>query len=84
MHLSQRGWRIVNQSPLAVVCIEPSNQSNIRKIVDRVLATGKAWVSVASFEGREVIRACVTSGETTENDVADLVECLEEAKTWTH
>jgi glutamate/tyrosine decarboxylase-like PLP-dependent enzyme len=84
VHLSQRGWRIVNQSPLAVVCTEPSDQSNIRKIVNRVLATGKAWVSVASFEGREVIRACVTSGETTENDVADLVECLEEAKTWTH
>ena len=84
VHLSQRGWRIVNQSPLAVVCIEPSDQSNIREIVNRVLATGKAWVSVASFEGREVIRACVTSGETTENDVADLVECPEEAKTWTH
>ena len=82
--LAQCGWRVVNQSPLAVVCTEPPDQSNIREIVSRVLATGKAWVSVASFEGREVIRACVTSGETTENDVADLVECLEEAKTWTH
>jgi hypothetical protein len=63
--------------------MEPPEQSNIREIVDRVLATGKAWVSVASFEGREVIRACAASGETTDNDVADLVECLEEAKAWT-
>ena len=82
--LRRAGWRIVNESRLAVVCIEPPDQSNVKEIVKRVLATGKAWVSVASFEGREVIRACVTSGETTESDVADLVECLEEAKTWTH
>jgi aromatic-L-amino-acid/L-tryptophan decarboxylase len=78
--LTQGGWRVANQSPLAVVCIEPPDQSNVREIVDRVLATGKAWVSVGSFEGRDVIRACVTSGETTENDVVELVECLEEAK----
>ena len=84
LRLTRGGWRVVNQSPLAVVCIEPPDQSDIREIVSRVLATGKAWVSVASFEGREVIRACVTSGEATENDVADLVDCLEEAKAWTH
>jgi glutamate/tyrosine decarboxylase-like PLP-dependent enzyme len=84
LRLTRGGWRVVNQSPLAVVCIEPPDQNNIREIVNRVLATGKAWVSVASFEGREVIRACVTSGETIENDIADLVECLEEAKVWTH
>lgn len=82
--LSQGGWRVVNQSPLAVVCIAPPDEGNVKDIVSRVLATGKAWVSAASFEGREVIRACVTSGETTENDIAVLVECLEEAKTWTH
>jgi len=84
LRLTRGGWRVVNQSPLAVVCIEPPDQNDIREIVSRVLATGKAWVSVASFEGREVIRACVTSGEATENDVADLVDCLEEAKAWTH
>ena len=82
--LTQAGWRVVNESRLAVVCFEPSDQSKVKDIVNRVLATGKAWVSVASFEGREVIRACVTSGEATENDITDLVECLEEAKTWTH
>jgi glutamate/tyrosine decarboxylase-like PLP-dependent enzyme len=84
LRLTRGGWRVVNQSPLAVLCIEPADQTDIRKIVDRVLTTGKAWVSVTTFEGREVIRACVTSGETTENDIADLVDCLEEAKEWTH
>jgi glutamate/tyrosine decarboxylase-like PLP-dependent enzyme len=76
------GWRVINQSPLGVVCIEPPYAKDAREIVDNVLATGKAWVSVASFEGREVIRACVVSGETTENDIADLVDCLEQAA-WT-
>jgi hypothetical protein len=43
-----------------------------------VLTSGKAWVSVTCFEGQEIIRACVTSGEKTENDIAALVDRLEE------
>jgi hypothetical protein len=44
-----------------------------------VLASGKAWISTAMFEGRPVIRACVTHGETTSGDVDILVAALEEA-----
>lgn len=77
--LATSGWRVINQSPLGVLCIEPSRK-NAKEIVSRVLASGKAWVSVASFGGQEVIRACVTSGETTQEDIADLVNCLENVK----
>jgi hypothetical protein len=52
----------------------------MRTIVGRVLASGQAWVSVAQFEGRPVIRACVTHGETTPEDVAVLVEALDAAR----
>jgi hypothetical protein len=34
-------------------------------------------VATATFEGREIIRTCVTHGETTQDDVAELVNILE-------
>jgi hypothetical protein len=45
-----------------------------------VLASGGAWVSVAMFEGREIIRACVTHGETTPADIFSVMELLENAR----
>jgi glutamate/tyrosine decarboxylase-like PLP-dependent enzyme len=79
--LGARGWSIANRSPLAVVCAEPPPGSPApRAIVDRVLASGRAWVSAAEFEGRPVVRACVTHGETTDADVAILVSALAAAR----
>jgi glutamate/tyrosine decarboxylase-like PLP-dependent enzyme len=75
--LVARGWSIANSSPLAVLCIKPPpGVEDIRSIVRRVLASGRAWVAVASFEGSEIIRACVTHGETTADDVVELVHTL--------
>jgi glutamate/tyrosine decarboxylase-like PLP-dependent enzyme len=76
--LVARGWRVRNQSLLGVLCIDAPSNTTAEEIVRLVLASGKAWVSVACFEGHKVIRACVTSGETTENDIAALADCLEE------
>lgn len=71
------GWSVVNDSPLAVLCIEPpAGSADVRTIVDRVLASGRAWVSVTEFVGRSVIRACITSGEASDSDIRVLVEEL--------
>jgi glutamate/tyrosine decarboxylase-like PLP-dependent enzyme len=78
--LLARNWRIVNQSPLAVLCIEPPDRDcDIKAIVRQVLASGRAWIAAAGFEGRDVIRACVTSGETTPDDIYELSGALEAA-----
>jgi glutamate/tyrosine decarboxylase-like PLP-dependent enzyme len=78
--LLTKGWSIINQSSLAVLCILPSTgSSDVSSIVRRVLASGRAWVSVAMFEGRQVIRACVTHGETRSEDIMELVNALEAA-----
>jgi len=78
--LSARGWRIANDSPVGVLCVEPPpGFGDVRSIVSRVLASGRAWVAAAKFEERDVIRACVTSGETTSQDVAELVNALRAA-----
>jgi glutamate/tyrosine decarboxylase-like PLP-dependent enzyme len=78
--LVARGWSIANSSPLAVLGIKPPpGVDDIRSIVGRVLASGRAWVAVASFEGSDIIRACVTHGETTEADIIELVHTLTDA-----
>jgi glutamate/tyrosine decarboxylase-like PLP-dependent enzyme len=76
--LVARGWLIANDSPLAVLCITPRpGFGDARSIVGRVLASGRAWVAAATFEGGDIIRACVTHGETTPDDIAELVNVLQ-------
>lgn len=78
--LLERGWRAINDSPLAVLCtappVSPGNASDIRLIVSHLLASGRAWVARTTFEGQEVVRICVTHGETTLADVDELVAGL--------
>jgi glutamate/tyrosine decarboxylase-like PLP-dependent enzyme len=75
--LEERGWRIVNDSPLAVLAaVPPPGLGEPGAIVARVLASGRAWVSLAKFEERDVIRICITHGETSAEDLATLIEAL--------
>ena len=76
--LEARGWTVVNDAAMAVVCARPPEGSAaVADIVAAVLASGQAWLSKAAFEGKDVVRACVTHGQTTEDDidlVADLLD----------
>ncbi|HEU5443306.1 MAG TPA: pyridoxal-dependent decarboxylase [Steroidobacteraceae bacterium] len=79
--LRARGWSIVNDSPLAVLCVQPpAGSAPAREIVRKVLASGRAWVGVARYEGDEVVRICATHGEATIADVDELVAALEAAR----
>jgi hypothetical protein len=65
---------------VGVVCAEPPvGASTAREVVRRVVASGHAWVSVATFEGHEVVRACVTNGKTTRRDIMATVGALQAA-----
>jgi glutamate/tyrosine decarboxylase-like PLP-dependent enzyme len=78
--LAEREWRIANDSSLAVLCVEPpTGAAEARAIASRVLASGRAWVAVAKYEGRDVIRICVTHGEATIDDIDELVSALSDA-----
>jgi len=79
--LAARGWKIANDSRLAVLCVlPPAGSAPVREIVRRVLASSRAWVAVAKLEGREVVRICATHGETAITDVDELVSALEAAR----
>jgi glutamate/tyrosine decarboxylase-like PLP-dependent enzyme len=82
--LVELGWHVVNVSPVAVLCLTPPVGSlDVKTIVGRVLASGRAWISTTEFEGAPVIRACVTHGETSAQDVDELVAALEAARSYT-
>jgi len=71
------GWSVLNDSPVAVLVVAPPPELGTpRAIVRRILESGAAWVSTARFEERDVIRICVTHGETSDEDVAVLVNAL--------
>jgi glutamate/tyrosine decarboxylase-like PLP-dependent enzyme len=75
------GCAILNDSPVAVLCIQPPPRlGDARSIVGRIQSTGRVWVAAATFEGREIIRACVTHGETTPDDISELVTALRAAE----
>jgi aromatic-L-amino-acid/L-tryptophan decarboxylase len=75
--LERRGWTVVNDSPLALLNVVPPRAlGEPRAVVERVVKSGRAWVSLARFEEREVIRICVTHGETSDADIGILVEAL--------
>jgi glutamate/tyrosine decarboxylase-like PLP-dependent enzyme len=76
--LVARGWTVANDSPLAVLdVVPPAALGEVRTLVRRVVAAGRAWVAPTNFEGRDVVRICATHGETSESDIAALVASLD-------
>jgi glutamate/tyrosine decarboxylase-like PLP-dependent enzyme len=75
--LEAQGWSIANDSPLAVLsAVPPAALGDARTVVERVLKSGRAWVSLARFEERDVVRICVTHGETSDEDLSILIQAL--------
>jgi aromatic-L-amino-acid decarboxylase len=75
------GWTVANDPSLAVLCVEPpAGSTAVRQIVERVVASGRAWIAPTRFEGRDVVRICATHGESSEWDIAELVAALQWAR----
>ena len=81
--LRERGWEVVNRTPLPVICFVPdgpADAADLARIAAAVEATGEAWISVARLDGRPALRACIISHRTTEADVDTLCDSLERAR----
>lgn len=79
--LRAAGWRIVNDSPLPLVCFThdaiDGRHLTTQSVVDRVLARGRCWISQVMLPRRTAaLRACITSFDTDESDLAVLMEDL--------
>lgn len=72
--LRQTGWRIVNSTPLPLVCFTRDGL-DATKFLSALYARQIAWMSEARLrpDSQPVIRACVTSFRTTEVDIRQIV-----------
>ncbi|CAN5583929.1 aspartate aminotransferase family protein [soil metagenome] len=82
--LSEHGWRLVNDSPLAIVCFThptiEGGRPSAAEVVERVVGGGRAWISQVRLGGSVIaLRACITSHRTQPADVDILVDELERA-----
>jgi aromatic-L-amino-acid/L-tryptophan decarboxylase len=82
--LGERGWPVVNETPLPLVCFtHPRIVGGQRAATDVAFAVqqgGRAWISDAALRGDErVLRACITSFRTQPQDLDVLLDELDRA-----
>ncbi|WP_149261897.1 pyridoxal-dependent decarboxylase [Actinomadura sp. K4S16] len=82
--LAATGWEVVNDTPLPVVCFaDPGDRTwdHHDALARTVVESGRAWISPVRLDGRAALRACVISHRTTAEDVEDLVDAVNKART---
>jgi aromatic-L-amino-acid/L-tryptophan decarboxylase len=77
---AEPGWNVVAPRPFSVVCFrrDASDEENTA-IMDRVNASGEAFLSHTELHGRTVLRLAVGSYRTTEDDVRRAWDALRSA-----
>ena len=79
-NLKKAGWSQANRSLMGVSCmVPPEGHDAVQRYVDAVHADGRFWISKAMFEGKPVLRACVTNGRTDEATIDQLTDSLKTA-----
>jgi glutamate/tyrosine decarboxylase-like PLP-dependent enzyme len=81
--LGASGWRIVNDTPLPLVCfVDPAGEAERQKaIAAAVVASGEAWISTTVLgEGVTALRACITNYRTQPEDIEALGQSLQRAR----
>lgn len=86
--LRERGWQIVNDTPLPIVCFVDASDGAERagaRFLDAVaratIASAGGWLSVPRFaNGARALRACVNNHRTEALDIDRLVDALDAAR----
>jgi aromatic-L-amino-acid decarboxylase len=77
------GWRIVNDTPLPLVCFTqprfdgPTADERHVQLVAEIVGRGAVWISTVRVRDETAVRACITSHRTSEADLDTLVDELE-------
>ncbi len=78
--LREKGWIIKNKTQLPIVCFThpnlQSDENRVVKLVDKIIDSGKAWLSTYPIGGENTLRACITTYSTTEKEIVELMELL--------
>ncbi|AHG93575.1 Pyridoxal-dependent decarboxylase (plasmid) [Gemmatirosa kalamazoonensis] len=82
--LRERGWIVVNDTPLPLACFTHprirAGERTTAAVVSAVQARGHAWISDVALTGDErVLRACITNYKTVPADLEILLDELDRA-----
>jgi len=73
------GWKVINDSVLPILCIVPIEEGpSVATICQRVVDSGKAWLSVYPVSGVPSLRICITNYQTSSEHLEQLVTLLNE------
>ena len=79
--LTDRGWRIVNDTRLPVLCFThprlEGNPSEVRRVVRSLQAEGRLWISDVRISDQTVLRACICNHRTRSEHLLELVTRLD-------
>ena len=84
--LRDHGWRIVNDTPLPLVCFTDDNAAwdlaHCQRVANAVIASGQAWMSTIQVgtQKQPALRACITSFRTEPRHVETLLAALNQAR----
>jgi len=70
--LAAAGWSVVNSTPLPLICFTRDGL-DVSTFLEGLRKYQIAWMSESHIGGQPVIRACITSFKTTEDDIRDVV-----------
>lgn len=70
--LHDSGWRVVNDTPLPLVCFTREGL-DVQACLDAIRRRQIAWMSATQLAGVPAVRACITSYKTTEGDIRAVV-----------
>ncbi len=77
--LREKGWVIENNSPLPIVCFsrEEYHSKEMTTIVNKINASGKAWLSSYQIQGVDTCRVCITNYMTDSAELHELINILD-------
>ncbi|UTW63990.1 aminotransferase class V-fold PLP-dependent enzyme [bacterium SCSIO 12741] len=83
--LIKNGWDIKNNTDLPVVCFTKGEFETdpifTKTILDNILSNGKSWLSIYPIKGAPTFRACITNYNTTETEIDELIDELNQEVT---
>ena len=78
--LQNSGWVVLNDTPLPLVCFT-RERLDVKRFLQQLHLQQIAWMSPVTVRGREAVRACITSFRTSDRDVLEIVEKMNELAT---
>lgn len=85
--LNKNGWIILSESILPIICFTHhtirSKPNVTQEISNKLVSSGKAWVSTYELKGVKCLRACITNFATTQIDIDEFIDEIDRLKSET-